>query len=581
MTKTTKKIILGSVTMFTAIAAPIATVISCGDKKSDIRKKGSSSFLNTEARAKYAKDIAIIKNADNDSNPIIDNDKVNIVSLGDSVAAGYTQLDGKDHRGFMNSKKEISGISYGSYLARAFKKHNKLADFNNFAIGGSTTTTLRNQVDPSYKLDSSSEGLRDVIISKLVNPIPGEAKRFSTIQEKLKEANLITISIGANDILGHIKLGGLTISQILTQGIGNLKMTGGLSSLITYDKEKIKTSIQKANQNLMATIAKIKEINPTAKISIIGYPMPITQLASILKLVTDDEGKPVVEKILGAVDGIGRDIARRFKTIDFIDGYIQNAWDKNALELAPELVDIHPGARGYRKIASTILANWAQDKTILSKTGNEPFEKSFTKNRLKETYTPEINDLSNLSSTLSPEATKIESLAKPYKLVHFAAAIVPKIISVISDTNADKTTSTTKPAVSVYKSSKSKSSLDIKEVFSKITPFINSLFRSADIGLLSNDKKIVDGTRQDLEFIFALLAKKTKDMPLVGPMLRVIIENSIKINSPEKSSAEIMKDPVLNVFYDGFTTKASNHKKITHVNDDKFIKRGPADDYTK
>ncbi|WP_420330499.1 SGNH/GDSL hydrolase family protein, partial [Mycoplasma marinum] len=416
---------------------PIITVVSCGHKKDEtiIRKPKYSNNQKVDlASLIREKNQKFIYENDDDSNPILDYKKIKIVSLGDSVSAGYSQLDEKDHRGYSNNGK-ISGISYGSYIARALNKNNKLSEFNNFGIGGATTDTLRSQLDPKYKLNGNSETRSNLINAKLVFPEKGEKERFTKIQEKLREADFVTISIGANDILYSLKIGGLTINEILAKGTDKINMSGGINSLITYDKKEFNAAVKKAQNNLMAIISRIKSFNSKVKIVIVGYPMPITQLSSIIKIVRDSDGCSLAEKLLKTLDGIGGRIANQFNTVDFIDGYIENTWDKNSITLAPELLDIHPGARGYKMIAATILSRLTGITNTKIDERNA-FLPTDSKVRLKGFYGDSIKEYTDINFPLTKEEEKVDGLAKPYKLFRFATNLIAKIVRTNNASNS-------------------------------------------------------------------------------------------------------------------------------------------------
>lgn len=339
--KTNKKITLGIASTIAVVTIPVTTAIACGSKKEkEHHRKGRGSADDNKNNKLISKEERKIRNEkmeaykkqiakfDDDKDKVIDSKAIKLVSLGDSVASGFTLLEGLSdkHRGYYDPQtKEVSGISYGSYLARAFQKQKVLGDFNNFSIAGSTTETLAGLVDPQYELSRQGKE-KKMEIGFLVQG--KEKERFKKVQQKIKDANLITISIGANDILGRIKLGGLSIPQLLKNPRG-LDFSKGLDGFIDFGSEvKMKEEIEKAKLNLLHTIAKIKEMNSNAKIVLVGYPMPVAQLAPLLKMVetTDKNGvkQSIANKLMGMLASISSSISKQFKTIDFIDANVPN-----------------------------------------------------------------------------------------------------------------------------------------------------------------------------------------------------------------------------------------------------------------
>ena len=106
---------------------------------------------------------------DGGSNPMLKWDsskKVNYVALGDSESAGYEYVG-------------LEGVKYSDYLANDLKKSSHLGNYNNFAKSGATLAEQHEMV-----LESIS------------------------VQEKLKDSDLITLTLGANDLLKFVNMFG-------------------------------------------------------------------------------------------------------------------------------------------------------------------------------------------------------------------------------------------------------------------------------------------------------------------------------------------------------------------------------------
>ncbi|CAM9116436.1 GDSL-type esterase/lipase family protein [Mycoplasma todarodis] len=519
--RTNKKFVLGIASTVAVIAIPVTTAIACGSKEKESHHRrgrgkadpnASEKLISQEERNKRIKEIkkyeALIAKADDDKEKVIDSKKINLVSLGDSVASGFTLLEGLSdkHRGFYDpNTKKVSGISYGSYLARAFQEQNILGDFNNFAIAGSTTETLLNVVDPTYKLSKKGEA-KKIELGFIVSP--EEKERFKKAQKKIKEANLITISIGANDILGRLKLGGLSIMELMTNPQG-LDFSKGLDNLIDFgSEEKMKEIIQGARLNLLHTIAKIKEVNPTAKIALVGYPMPVAQLGPLLQLVetTDEDGvtQSVANKLLGMLASVSSSISSKFKTIDFIDANVPEEWRGKALSLAPKLMDIHPGPKGYREMAGTILANLTGSSKLHSQIPNNgDIEKRLNKN-YKDIILKYIEKDKNNNFKATPlgkEAKAVQDKATPEELLMVASKMIDGIVGSLLNSNspAPSATDSTDNLYNNY-------TMDIGSMLiklQKVEPLFISLLKSAEAGIQNKDKEISEASDQNVKYLFA------------------------------------------------------------------------------
>lgn len=125
------------------------------------------------------------------------------VALGDSLAAGVTPTGGID-------------LGYPAYLANRFEQSQYTVGFSNLGFPGYTSTNLA----------------QDVLFN-------------NGVQSKIKEAEFITIDIGANDLLPAVAV-----------------------------PTTIPVALGKVTVNLQAILAKIDQLNPTVKVYVMGYYNP-------------------------------------------------------------------------------------------------------------------------------------------------------------------------------------------------------------------------------------------------------------------------------------------------------------------
>lgn len=228
---------------------------------------------------------------------------IDYVSLGDSLAAGLTPQHTIDK-------------SYSDFIAEKLEAKGFIGDFYNFGVTGYTTKDVLTAIDPAN---------------------PENSQRVMA----LSKAEIVTMDVGANDLLNLIPQ--LAANPIQASAI-----------------------IQKVSENITRIISTLKNINPEAKIYIMGYYnafpyYPEEQQALMISLV-----KRFNLAINKAVETTGG---------TYIDTY--QTMDKDLLKYLPEN-DIHPGLLGYQVIAdefwSVIENDLAKGTTFFAKDSESPLQ---------------------------------------------------------------------------------------------------------------------------------------------------------------------------------------------------------------
>lgn len=203
----------------------------------------------------------------------ISNNEICYVSLGDSIAEGYALPD--------HDEKDADGFVKGSY-AYMFKsnlesKYKKVKAVN-YASSGLTSQQL---------LDS----LKD-----LTGPELDESAKL--VKSNIQQADIITISIGANDILGP------ATSQLVTFIASNSFNTSGLDQgLVNFEN------------NLPEIISTLRKLNSYAKLVFLNVYNPYKEFID----VADDKKVSVQAFITLTVD------ANKIRTIGNIaEAYINS-----------------------------------------------------------------------------------------------------------------------------------------------------------------------------------------------------------------------------------------------------------------
>lgn len=216
--------------------------------------------------------------------------KIYYISLGDSFAVGQ------------NPYGEI-GYGYSDYVNKYLKKQDSLKFYSkDFASSGDRIVDLINKIEKNEKIT-----LQDGELS---------------IQTAIEKADVITLSIGANDLFER----------------------AGLNDM-NYNLEKLEETenyIPEISKNLDKLIKLIRKYN-NKKIILVGYYNPLAPLSS--KYMRE------LEPLFMKINETYETIATKNKC-DYIDVY--EIFKENP-EYIPNPTDIHPSNSGYEVISAQII----------------------------------------------------------------------------------------------------------------------------------------------------------------------------------------------------------------------------------
>lgn len=218
------------------------------------------------------------------------NHKINYVALGDSLAAG---------------QNPYGEISYGySDLVANYLRRNKLLDFytKDFAKSGDKIEDLK------MKLENNQT-------------ITVDGKDYH-IKTALREADLVTISIGANDFIKHFSLTNLNLDQ--------------------FTSEKLKQYVDEVLDQLDPLFQELKQY-AKKNVLVLGYYNPLPRM-------TEDYADLIKELFAYADQGY-LNICNKYG-FHYIPLYQKFAGHKDYL---PNPIDIHPNLDGYQVIANQII----------------------------------------------------------------------------------------------------------------------------------------------------------------------------------------------------------------------------------
>ncbi|MDX8364753.1 S-layer homology domain-containing protein [Cytobacillus sp. IB215665] len=204
---------------------------------------------------------------------------VNYIALGDSLAAGITP------------NKEL-GNSYADLIG------------NQFIEEGIIDTFTKEFSFPGYTSQDVLDNLEN-----------------ESLKEKLAEANLVTISAGANDLLQLVEINTDTRE-------------------ISIDPAVVPPALASIRSNMSNIISKVNELSPEAEIYIMGYYFPYPHASDEQKAQLIELSKTLNETLESIVQN---------ENAFFIPVF--DSFGTDATHLIPNPLDVHPTEEGYQLMA--------------------------------------------------------------------------------------------------------------------------------------------------------------------------------------------------------------------------------------
>ncbi|MFB3167416.1 GDSL-type esterase/lipase family protein [Neobacillus sp. 179-C4.2 HS] len=200
------------------------------------------------------------------------------VALGDSLAAGRTPFG-------------VDADGYVDYLAGRFEQSQYNVELDNYGVSGYRTTN---------------------IMGELLNPASPKNK---SLRESIQNAELVTIDIGANDLLA--RLGEIQKNPAMAQPV-----------------------LETIGKNLFTILSEIDKINPETKVYVMGYYNPFPHLP--------EEQQAALIPLLDAFNQTIQSVANMNGDI-FVP--TAKVIEKNEMEYIPNPLDIHLDIEGYKVVA--------------------------------------------------------------------------------------------------------------------------------------------------------------------------------------------------------------------------------------
>ncbi|WP_221567007.1 S-layer homology domain-containing protein [Alkalihalobacillus sp. TS-13] len=220
--------------------------------------------------------------------------QLDYVALGDSLAVGVTPT-------------RSVGSSYSDFLAKQLLQINHLGTYTKqYAAPGYTSTQVLEDIQNDVR-KKNMDGSEDT----------------EGIQKHISEAEMITLNIGANDMLAVIDIDPHT-------------------GTISYDEEVFAQVLSDVGKNIVQIISLIKTLNPSADIYVMGYYNPFPYLP--------DSEQP---KVLIALEQLNNVINTAASSTGATYVPTAEAFNPNGKEYLSNPQDIHPNETGYLVLANS------------------------------------------------------------------------------------------------------------------------------------------------------------------------------------------------------------------------------------
>ncbi|WDV48585.1 hypothetical protein [Mesomycoplasma ovipneumoniae] len=289
------------------------------------------------------------------------------LALGDSLSSGFDWESNLDGRGKMTDGS-ISGISFPAFFANFAQsiQPNSVKSFKNLALNNSSISDWIYLLDPKNNIISdenlvnlrsqtyNSSNFADTIRSVFEN-FSGD---FSNLRNEIRNANLITISIGFKDFLNTFNS---TFFDNVLSGNTSQNSYETIATNINYAFVKIK-------HNLKRLITLIKNINPETYINLIGYYNEHTKIDKFLNDLLKNyllEFEPNLLSVSRLNDEI-KEVSQQMG-VNFINPFFEKSWDGKSDPFFDTNLDFRPQIKANKQIAQNLIISLALSPKSLNK----------------------------------------------------------------------------------------------------------------------------------------------------------------------------------------------------------------------
>ncbi|WP_156935661.1 SGNH/GDSL hydrolase family protein [[Mycoplasma] anseris] len=295
---------------------------------------------------------------------------VKYVAIGDSFCTGLSSKFGFFANGKLENG-EITGLGYPSFLANLIKQNNKtnLISFDNLAMVSSHfqlwTALIQNDHNELKKYTNHFDILKQLDWN-VKNPFRNffsnyfknwniKKDDFLIIQQKIKEANLITINLGLDDILYNLPF----------KYLKSLRRIEEKEEILNLIENDIKELIKTKKTEYLSLIKTIKFHNPNANLYLINYPYVVNYFASLIDRFYDLDfyfTKKATQLILEAINYMTKKVAREMK-IGYLNVFDEEYFENKHEYLNENIFSIFPTDKLHKKIAMDLFIKLSINKS--------------------------------------------------------------------------------------------------------------------------------------------------------------------------------------------------------------------------
>ncbi|MBN0970797.1 SGNH/GDSL hydrolase family protein [Mycoplasma phocoeninasale] len=341
---------------------------------------------------------------------IIVDDDINYVAIGDYFASGFNSKIGFNTNGMLENGM-ISGLDYPSFFANELRNNNfKLNSFYNLSIPSTNIDfimalvkndkkelhRMENRIDLLQSTDWHAKNLYKNYFTKLFNEWNINKNDFEIYHNYIKNANLITITLGFEDLFFK-----LPFEKIFK--LSKLEKTNKIKKIndICSEIQTLGTNIIEKYQKL---IVEIKNINPKIRIVITNYIKPLLYLDRFFdSFIWKGESIKfnLYDYAFEWLNYIAKIVSYNTKS-NFVDIYDELYWQRYKNNLYENVFSLFCTERGYKKVAYDLFAKLAlrKDEFIANDLKNQDFINKYIENQ--SYWTKDIKSYSQILQTPLP-----------------------------------------------------------------------------------------------------------------------------------------------------------------------------------
>ncbi|MHA0298565.1 SGNH/GDSL hydrolase family protein [Mesomycoplasma ovipneumoniae] len=519
------------------------------------------------------------------------------LAIGDSVTAGFNQETYRDFQGKLNSQGGgVSGLSYPSFFAHYLQKLNKdsLVSYDNLAFSGATVKNWLNLINPTkyttgkvadnpFVPKNNDQNTKFNDLSTVFGNF--NKSSYPELTQKIKNANLLTMTLGANDIfLVATKFGSLLSPE--TSGIKEeldkitvesapattQETTPADGKKDTKEKEDLKPKIAKYIKNEISTkitefkadlenlLKELKTINPNLHINLLPYKLPNSLLVQVLSnLFANDFGleKDYFQKVTTEINTAIRQTAQK-ASVNYVDPFDADIWNDSDTKLGATQFDIHPQVKGYKKIAEQLLLKLATDQSQAGAVvDNIKKSTKFTDNTSGNLTYRHVLDLSSVAKTNEELLKKINDNKSETDFIDEESEFEKSQASLVKDDKKDLVDS----MISVL-SSNIFGKLDFKDLVAKSGNFYSSILVNL-IPESASEKSLAEILKTLGEFATPFLKKPGTDI-VKAALNRALTDLEKKVKDP-KNHSKITFPSIINSIISGFVLNINISKALAKL----------------